>query len=67
MNKCELKAEIARHGDRQKDLAYALGISPSVLSSRINGITPFTHPETEAIAARYKMSAKDIMRVFFDK
>lgn len=65
MNKNELKSVMAKYGDRQEDLASALGMSPSALSARINGNTPFTQPEIEAIAIRYKLSAEDIQRIFF--
>lgn len=61
----ELKAVMARHGDRQSDLAAAIGMSDAVLSSRLNKITMFTQPEIEKIALRYKLTAEDIQRIFF--
>ena len=65
MNKNELKAVMAKHGDRQEDLAAALGMSSAVLSTRINGAIPFRQPEIEAIILRYNLNAEDIQRIFF--
>jgi len=65
MLKQELKAVMVRHGDRQEDLAVAVGMSPASLSARLNGITPFTQPEIEKIAIRYRLTAEDIQRIFF--
>ena len=65
MNKNELKAVMARHGDRQEDLAAALGISSAVLSTRINGTIPFRQPEIEKIIVRYNLNAEDIQKIFF--
>ncbi len=67
MNKNELRAAMARYGDRQEDLAMALGITPSGLSARMNGSVPFKQPEIEAVALRYKLNAKDIQRIFFTR
>lgn len=63
--KRELKAVMIRNGDRQSDLAAAIGMSDAVLSSRLNGATMFTQPEIEKIALRYKLTADDIQRIFF--
>ena len=67
MEKNELKAEIARHNDRQEDLAAAIGISPASLSARMNGEIDFKRTEVEAIAVRYDLSAEGIQRIFFAK
>ena len=65
INKLELKAVMVRYGDRQEDLADAIGISLSALNMRINGSIPFRQPEIEKIALRYNLSAEDIQRIFF--
>ena len=67
MIKQELKAVMARYGDRQEDLAAVLGISPPTLSDKINGKTDFWRAEIEVIALRYNLTADDIMRIFFVK
>lgn len=66
-NKQELKAVMALFGDRQIDLAAELKISPPTLSNKINGKTFFTTFEIEKIAKRYKLSQKDIPRIFFTR
>lgn len=65
MLKSELKAVMARFGDRQEDLAAYLGKTGGTLSSKINGNTAFTQPEIEKIALRYDLTAEDIQRIFF--
>ena len=64
-NKLELKSVIARYGDRQSDLAEAIGITQSMLSNRINGNSEFSRPEIEAIASRYNLTADEIQKIFF--
>jgi len=65
MVKQELRAVMIRFGDRQEDLAAALGIAPATLSKKMNGESVFTQPEIEIIALRYKLTAEDIQRIFF--
>jgi len=65
MVKQELWAVMIRFGDRQEDLAAALGIAPATLSKKMNGESVFTQPEIEIIALRYKLTAEDIQRIFF--
>jgi transcriptional regulator with XRE-family HTH domain len=45
-----IRAEMARRGVRQRDLAAALGISQQAMSNRLCGITPLTAAEIQAIA-----------------
>ena len=66
MVKQELRAVMIRYGDRQRDLATALGIAPATLSKKMNGESVFTQPEIELIAMRYKLTADDIQRIFFN-
>ena len=65
MVKQELKATIARHGERQGDLAKAIGIFPSALSQKINGKRKFTYPEMKKIIIHYKLSSDEIIKIFF--
>lgn len=67
MRNNELKAKMAQFGDRQEDLAAALGRTPGTLSDKINGKFNFTQEEIETIALRYKLTAEDIQRIFFAK
>lgn len=65
MNKKELKAVMARYGDRYEDLAAFLGIALSSLSNKINGIVSFRQTEISQIVIRYKLSPEDIQKIFF--
>lgn len=65
MNKNEIKAIMAKHGDRQEDLAAYLGKSIMTISAKINGETDFKCAEIESIALRYHLTADDIQRIFF--
>ena len=64
VNKQELKAEMARFGDRQEDLAEALGITPATLSAKVNGAVEFKPSEIEAIGLRYRLYAERIQAIF---
>ena len=64
MNKQELKAEMARYGDRQEDLAEALGMTPATLSAKVNGAVEFKPSEIETIALRYGLYAEKIQAIF---
>ena len=63
-DKKELKAQMVRFGDRQEDLAGALGVSTVTLSFKINGERDFTQGEIALIAIRYSLTADEIVRIF---
>ena len=67
MNANELKAQIVRHGDTSKALAKALGIAESTLSCKLNGRRDqcFSQFEIQIIIDRYKLTADEIMLIFF--
>lgn len=67
MNKHELKAQMARHGDTSRELAKAIGISSSSLSCKMNGKRDqkFSQPEMQKIIDRYELTADDVMIIFF--
>lgn len=60
-----LKYYMGNHGDRQSDLAKALGFSASALSSRMHGKTDFRKSEIETIRDRYHLNANDVQAIFF--
>lgn len=64
-DKNELKAAMARFGDKQDDLANVLGLSSSGLSVKINGSVDFRRNEIELIMLRYKLSSDETRRIFF--
>lgn len=61
----ELRATMARFGDRQEDLANALGVTSSALSAKINGSVDFKRNDIEMIIMRYGLTAEDAQRIFF--
>lgn len=65
MNKEKLLWHMRCHGDRQSDLAEAIGLSRSRLSSKINGKGSFTQPEILAIKRRYRLSGRELDEIFF--
>ena len=67
MNGNELKIEIIKHKDKQKDLAEALGINPSNMSKKILGQVPFFADEMNAIRKRYSLTDRRMMEIFFDE
>lgn len=67
MNKNELMAAMARNGDRQIDLAEALGLSRTRLSAKINerNGAVFNQPEITIIRTRYHLSDAEVCKIFF--
>lgn len=64
-DKNELRAAMARFGDKQEDLAKVLGLSSSGISAKINGTIDFRRNEIEMVILRYKLSPDEIRRIFF--
>jgi predicted transcriptional regulator len=65
MNKKELRAEMARHGDTNESLADYLGISAAAFSKKINAERDFRQTEIARIILRYSLTAEDVGRIFF--
>ncbi|MBR5678019.1 MAG: helix-turn-helix transcriptional regulator [Paludibacteraceae bacterium] len=66
LNKNEFKSIMAKHGDRQEDIALAIGMSPATLSSILNGgRREFRRNEIELMAIRYNLTGEDLRRIFF--
>lgn len=65
MEKNELRAEIARHGDNCESLAKTLGITPAAFSKKINAKNDFKQSEIRAIMDRYDLSPDDVVKIFF--
>ena len=67
MNKYELKAHMARHGDSAKTLAKALKRTESTISCKMNHQRNmcFTQDEIQKIIERYDLTADDVMLIFF--
>ena len=45
-----IRAEMARRGERQRDIAYALGISQQAVSKHMTGDDEFTDEQLDLIA-----------------
>lgn len=64
-NKNELKAVMARFGDKQDDLANVLGLASSGLSMKMTGRVDFRRNEIEMIITRYQLTPDEVRRIFF--
>lgn len=58
-----LRAELARRGLRQGDLARIWGISEMSVSRRMNGATPITTDELATVAAAFGLEVGDLLSV----
>ena len=67
MNKPLIRAIIVKNNDTQDRLAEALNLSRSAISNRINGKIDFRLSEINCIRLRYKLSAKEVVDIFFDR
>lgn len=66
MNKRELMAAMARHGDTGGSLAEYLGMARSTFSQKINeNGTQFNQGEITMIKNRYNLSPEEIDAIFF--
>lgn len=67
MNKKKLKAAIAEHGETQKILAEALGISRVTLCRKMSekAEAVFTQPEMSFIKKRYGLTDEAVSAIFF--
>lgn len=67
LNKRKLQAILLEHGDTQKDLAKAMGISLSNISRRFNGHMEFSAGEIAFIRDRYSLTDEAVCEIFFAK
>ncbi len=67
MNKQKLVGIMHGNGDRQEDLAKAIGISPQRFNAKINETdgAEFTQGEIQRIKERYNLNSDDIDAIFF--
>lgn len=56
-----IRAEMARRGMRQKDVARLLRVSQAGISERMNGHTPFALDEVQALAERFGMPVSALL------
>ena len=65
MNKQLFKSFMVMNGDTQAMLADVLHLPQSAISSRINGKTAFRQDEINTIRARWNLSDKQTVDIFF--
>lgn len=66
MNKAMLRSFMALHGDTNKSLADALGITEQSLSAKANESgTEFKQGEIAKIKERYQLTAAEVDAIFF--
>lgn len=65
MNEILLKSFIILNRESQARLAQSLGLSNSAFNAKLKGKYEFRPSEIVAIAKRYNMTGKDIIKVFF--
>lgn len=64
-NKNLLRSKMALNDDRAEDLAKCLSVTNTTMSYKINGLREFTQSEIKKIILRYKLSADDVIAIFF--
>lgn len=64
----KLLSVIKAHGDRQEDLANAIGLSRTRLSAKIHSKdnASFNQPEIAAIKKRYHLTSEQVDSIFFN-
>ena len=67
MNAKLLKSKMVLYGDTQAELADALGLSQTRLSSKINEYqgAQFTQAEIKSIKERYALTDSEVTSIFF--
>ena len=67
MNKQKLVGIMHGHGDRQEDLAKAIGISLQRFNAKINETdgAEFTQSEIQRIKERYNLTSDEVDAIFF--
>lgn len=64
-NTLKLKVAIVESGMNQEQIAKMCGISPSVFSSKLNGVSEFKASEIKKIAELFDLSVDRVMQIFF--
>lgn len=60
-----LEAQMVLHGDNQKKLAAAMGVSDNTLMWKLQGKYDFKQKEIKFIADRYKLNMRQVSEIFF--
>lgn len=65
MNTNELKAQMARHGHTNHDLASIIGTSDATCSLKVNGKSDFSQTQIAAIKREYCLTDEEVNAIFF--
>lgn len=65
LNRTLLESQMVLHGDNQKKLAAAMGVTDNTLMWKLQGKYDFKQKEIKFIADRYKLSMKQVSEIFF--
>lgn len=65
LNRTLLESQMVLHGDNQKKLAKAMGVTDNTLMWKLQGKYDFKQKEIKFIADRYKLSVKQVSEIFF--
>lgn len=65
MNKNAFRSVMIYHGDTQKDVADALGISEQTVSDKVNGSSDFKQSEIKILIDRYNLTPAQVNEIFF--
>ncbi len=66
MNKQAFKAVMILHGDTQRTVAKALGISAQTVGDKLNGLTDFKQSEIKTLIKRYGLTPAQVDNIFFE-
>ncbi len=67
MNRSELRAEIARQGISNRDIARELNISEQAFYNKMSGASEFKESEIKKLAQILGWTAADVDRIFLSK
>lgn len=65
MNKRAFRAVMILHGDTQKAVAEALGVTQKTIADKINGVTDFKQSEIRKLIERYGLTPAQVDNIFF--
>ena len=60
-----LESKMKLFGDKQEDLAIAIGITTQALNRKLNERNEFTRSEIQTIIVRYRLTAEEVFEIFF--
>lgn len=65
MNKNHFKSIMVLHGDTQKTVADALGVSEQTVGDKVNGLSDFKQSEIKVLIDRWELTPAQVDEIFF--